>query len=182
MLVKLVYTFTLVGVLFGGLSYAQTTTTNTNCNMYGNTANCTSTSTTTDSGAQQAERQREAYEAGQKIGSALGQGIAAARQEHAFNRGLHRYCDAHPGQDWHYHSRMDGHIISSGHCPSDEDKVEMAANEFAARHKEFIKGPANAQLMTSYIEGHNLDPREPKSYERAYRDLKNSGQLSLYSK
>ena len=156
----------------------QTTNTNTNCNTYGNTANCTSTSTTTDYSAQQAEQQRQAYETGQRIGAALG----TAMQAHALSKNLRKYCDAHPGQDWHYYSRVDGHTISSGHCPSDEDKAEVAANEFAAHHKEFIRGPANAEAMVSYIQSHNLDPRERKSYERAFSDLKKAGQISLYSK
>ena len=48
--------------------YAQTTT--TDCTLNGNTANCTSTD---DSAlkAQQAERDRENYQIGQKIGTAL---------------------------------------------------------------------------------------------------------------
>ncbi len=35
--------------------------------------------------------------------------------------------------------------------------------------------------MTGYIDIHKLDPREKKSYERAYKDLKKAGQLDLYS-
>jgi hypothetical protein len=160
----------------------QTTTTNTDCNLYGNTANCNSTSTTTDTGAQQAERNREAYETGQKIGTALGQGMAGAMQAHSFSKGLRKYCDAHPGQEWAYYSRADGHKLSSGHCPSNDEKALAAANEFMARHTDFKPGPANSQAITAYLETHKLDPREEKSYERAYKELKNTSQLDLYAK
>src|ERR1017187_4249323 len=71
--------------------HGQTTTTTTNCNVYGNTANCTSTSSDDSAQkAQQAEQQRQAYETGQKLGAGL-----------AFNRNLRKYCAAHPGEDWH---------------------------------------------------------------------------------
>lgn len=157
----------------------QTTTTNTNCSVYGNTANCTSTSTDDSAQrAQQAEQQRQAYETGQQIGAAFGQ----AMQAHAFSKGLRKYCDAHPGEDWKYRSTADGHTISSGHCPSDDDKVTVLANEFAAHHKDFVHSPANGQAVATYIEANKLDPRERKSYERAYKELKKTGQLELYSK
>jgi hypothetical protein len=70
--------------------------------------------------------------------------------------------------------------VSSGTCPTDEQKGVVAANEFMAHHKEFIREPANSQVMVAYLEAHKLDPREEKSYERAYKDLKKSGQLELY--
>ncbi len=156
-----------------------TTTTNTNCNVYGNTADCTSTSTSTpDTSTQQAEQQRQAYETGQQIGAAFGQ----AMQAHAFSKGLRKYCDAHPGEDWHYRSRADGHEISSGHCPSDDDKVTVLSNEFAARHKEFMRTSANAQALATYMEANRLDPRDRKSYDKAYKELKKAGQLELYAK
>jgi hypothetical protein len=154
----------------------QTTTTNTNCNLYGNTASCTSTSNSTDYGAQQ----QRAYEQGQQMGRALGQGLAGAIQAHAFTKGVRNYCNTHPGEEWRYFSRADGHTISTGHCPSDADKAGIAAAEFTAHHKDYIKGPSNSQAMISYVRQHELDPRQEKSYERAYKDLKKSGQLELY--
>jgi hypothetical protein len=155
--------------------YGQQTT-NTNCTVNGNAANCTST--TIDTGAQQ----QRAYEAGQQFGNALGAGIAAGMQAHAFSKGLKKYCAAHPGQDWHYYSRLDGHTLSSGYCPTDEDKGVTAANEFMARHKDYIKESANSNVVVAYLQEHRLDPREEKSYEHAYNDLKKSGQLDLYKK
>jgi len=165
-----------------GLCYSmhgQTTTTNTNCTVYGSTADCTSTSTDDSAQrAQQAEQQRQAYETGQQIGAALGQ----VMQAHAFNKTLRKYCDQHPGENWSNVSLVDGHTLSSGHCPSDDDKVTALANEFAAHHKDFVRSPANGQAVATYIETNKLDPREPKSYEKAYKELKKTGQLDLYAK
>jgi hypothetical protein len=165
--------------VLGRSMQGQTTTTNTNCNVYGNTANCTSTSTDDSAEkAQQAEQQRQAYETGQAIGAAFGQ----AMQARAFSKKLRNYCDQHPGEDWHYFSGVDGHTISKGHCPSDDDKVTALSNEFAARHKDFMRTSANAQALATYMEANRLDPRERKSYDKAYKELKKAGQLELYAK
>lgn len=157
------------------IAYGQQTTT-TDCTLYDTTAHCTSN--TTDTGVQQ---QRQ-FEQGQQAGRAVGEGIATAMQAHAFNKDLKKYCAAHPGQDWNYYSRADGHVLSSGHCPSDEEKALVAASEFMSRHKDFKAGDANSQAMTKYIQTNNLDPREEKSFERAYKALKKTGQLDLYAK
>lgn len=151
----------------------QTTSTSTNCNVYGTTANCTSTSTD-DSAlkAQQSEQQRQAYETGQKIGATFGQ----AMQSRAFSKSVRRYCDAHPGENWH---NTNG---SSGHCPSDDDKASISSSEFLAHHKDFIRNAANAQTLVSYIEANKLDPRERTSYDKAYKQLKKEGRLELYAK
>jgi hypothetical protein len=151
-------------------------TTNTNCNTNGSMTNCTST--TTDNGAQQ----QRAYEAGQQLGNAIGSGLVAAMQSHSHNSWVKKYCAAHPGEDWRWFRKSDGRTIDSGRCPSDEDKGAIAANEFMAHHKDFIRGPENSKVMVAYLEDHRLDPREQKSYERAYKDLKKTSQLSLYSK
>lgn len=126
--------------------------------------------------------QQQAYEAGQRFGNALGTGIAAGMQAHAFSKGLEKYCAAHPGEEWHYRSRADGRTISSGHCPSDEDKAVEAANTFMSRHHEYVPGPVNSEVMVAYIDTNKLDPREEKSYERAYKGLKAAGKLQLYAK
>lgn len=156
----------------------QTTTTNTNCNVYGGNATCTSTSNTTDNAAQQ----RQAYEAGQKVGDAIGTGIALALQSHSKNGWVKKFCAGHPGETWRWTRNSDGALLDSGHCLTDEDKGVIAANEFMAHHKEFIQGPKNSQALVAYLDTHNLDPRKEKSYERAYRDLKTTGKLQLYSK
>ena len=40
---------------------------------------------------------------------------------------------------------------------------------------------SNADVMIAYIETHNLNPDEEKSYETAYKDLKKEHQLHLYA-
>jgi hypothetical protein len=122
--------------------YGQTTTTTTDCNVYGNTANCTSTSIDNNL---RAEQQRQAFETGRQIGAALGQSMVA-------------------------------------HASSDDDKVTASANQFAEHHKDFMRSSANAQVVATYLEANKLDPRERKSYEKAYKNLKKAGELELYAK
>jgi hypothetical protein len=163
-------------LLFVGPTLNGQQTTNTNCTVYGNSANCTST--TTDNAAQQ----QRAYEAGQQVGNAIGLGLAAGMQAHAQTKWVRNYCAAHPGEGWRWYSKADGHTISSGRCETDGDRAVAAANVFMSHHKEFIPGPANSQVLVAYLETNKLDPRQEKSYERAYKDLKHSGQLDLYKK
>lgn len=163
---------TVVFALTGAAGAQQTA--NTACNTSGNRTNCTTTS--------QQDQQQNAYMAGQQVGNALGDGIAGAMEAHAFTKGLRRYCDAHPGQDWHYYSRANGRELSSGHCPNDQDKALEAANIFMAKHRDYKPDPANSKAMTDYLTEHRLDPREVKSYERAYKELRRSKQLQLYAK
>jgi hypothetical protein len=68
------------------------------------------------------------------------------------------------------------------HAPSDDDKVTASANQFAAHHKDFMRSPANAQVVATYLEANKLDPRERKSYEKAYKNLKKAGELELNAK
>jgi hypothetical protein len=176
-----IYSFTFALTLAGTLLMASTTmqaqqTTNTNCTLYGNTANCTSD--TTDYGAQ---RQRD-YENGQRIGNALGVGIGRAVQAHRMSNGIKNYCAAHPGQNYTWRRNSDGRTMASGYCPTQEDKAVTTANEFVAHHKDYKPCVANSQVMTSYIDSRRLDPREKKTYERAYNEMKRTGQLELYAK
>lgn len=166
-----------LGILIAAVQVvkAQQTTT-TNCSTSGSNTNCMSN--TTDDGAQQ----QRAYEQGQHVGDAIGQGIAAGMQVHAQSKWVKKYCAAHPGEGWRWFRRSDGHTIASGHCPTDVDKALAAANTFMSKHRDYTSGPANSRALTAYIDAHKLDPREEKSYERAYKDLKKSGQLDLYAK
>lgn len=162
-------------LILAGSAYGQETT-NTNCTLSGNNANCTSN--TTDYGAQQ----QRSFEEGQQVGSALGEGIGLAMQRHSFSKGVKKYCAAHPGADWHYYSKADGHVISSGHCETEDEKAAAVANEFMSRHKDFIPDPANSKTMVAYFESHKLNPLKNKSYDDAYKALKKAGQLDLYAK
>lgn len=86
---------------------------------------------------------------------------AGASFGQSFSKWLRKYCDQH--------------------C-SDDNKVVAAANEFVAHHRDFMPSPDNAHVVAMYIEANKLDPRDGKSYEKAYKDLKKEGQLELYSK
>jgi|ERR1700677_4573552 hypothetical protein len=74
-------------ILITGIAAPAQSTTNTQCTGYGNQVNCTSNTNTIapppDNSAQQAEQQRENYEAGQALGSALGAAIYAKRMRTA---------------------------------------------------------------------------------------------------
>ena len=142
-------------------------TTNTNCRESGYSVNCTST--TTDNTA-----------ANQQIGDALGTGIARAMEAGKKGRWVKKFCARHPGGGWYWHEG--GTITDRGTCPTSADERVEAANVFMSKHKDYVPEPANSKVMVAYLDTHNLDPREEKSYERGYKDLKKSGQLHLYSK
>jgi hypothetical protein len=100
---------------------AQTTTTDTNCTINGNTANCTSTSTDDSArrqaqAAAQAEKDREGYETGQAAGKAMGGLIGLAVRKHAIAKQHQAYCNEHPGESW---ARRDAksNVLDQGTCP-----------------------------------------------------------------
>jgi hypothetical protein len=101
---------------------------------------------------------------------------------HAQAKWVKNYCAAHPGTGWHASNRVTGVITARGKCPTDDDKGVTAANLFMAKHKDYIPEQANSEVLTAYVQTHNLDPREEKSYERGYKDLKKTGQLHLYAR
>lgn len=152
----------------------QTTTTDTNCRLSGNTADCTSTSNTIDNGAQQ--------RANQEAAATLGRGLGLALAAHSNNRTIKKYCGAHPGATWQLTSNADGHLMASGRCPDDQDKAGEAVGKFMAKHKDYVPGQANSAIMMALIRARNLDPREEKTYERVYNELKKQNVLQLYSK
>jgi hypothetical protein len=150
-------------------------TTDTNCNVNGSTANCTSR--TTDNAAQQ----QRAYEAGQQVGNALGAALGLgirkgiqAHDAHKLRSDQKTYCEGHPGET--------GYIKGSFYCQTDGDKGVVAANIFVSKHRDYVPEPANSQAMMAYINTHNLDPREERTFERSYKDLKKAGQLHLYAR
>jgi hypothetical protein len=113
-----------LAVLFvAAYSLAQTTTTQTNCSIYGSTASCTSTSTS-DAAAQaaQAERNREMYESGQKMGQSAGNLIQNIRARHF----VKKFCEKNgAGATWWY--QFQGQQRITGTC---ED--QQAANSIPA--------------------------------------------------
>lgn len=118
----------------------------------------------------------------QQVEYAPANNLPVAIRAHLFNFGrVKKYCAAHPDEDWRL-SRADGRVLSKGHCPSDLEKGFEAASIFRSRHKDFVAGESNAQVMTNYFESHQLNPREEKSYEVAYKELKKAGRLDLYAR
>jgi hypothetical protein len=156
---------------------AAQTTTNTTCNTQGGggtaTTNCTSTTTNPS-----AQKQQD-YDNGYKVGQSLGNALAAGIQAHSLSKKLKKYCEAHPNQTWTYRNGA-GQEISSGTCP-DADRSGDAANAFMAKHKDYIMGRENADAMIGYMDAHNLNPNNEKSYEMAYKDLKKENKLHLYA-
>jgi hypothetical protein len=72
-------------------AHGQTTSTsNTDCTVYGNTASCRTTTTSTETTAADVERQKELNKAGEELGTALGagigRGIEAAKRHNAKKR------------------------------------------------------------------------------------------------
>ena len=98
---------------------------------------------------------------------------------HAFSKSQQKFCAENPGKNWHYFSMSDGQLLSAGHCPSNDEKAATAANAFVTRHKDFVRSQQNSEILTAYCDTHNLDPRDEKSYERAYKDLRKSKKLAL---
>lgn len=101
--------------------HGQTTTTDTNCTVNGNTANCTSTSTD-NSAAIRAQQERQAdqdranEQAGAAVGKAMGGLVGAAMRKHAIAKQYKAYCNQHPGEPW---ARRDakGTVLDQGTCP-----------------------------------------------------------------
>lgn len=119
------------------------------------------------------------HEQGQQNRNSLRSPVPVAKQAQLFTfKSVKKFCALHPDEDWRY-VRADGQVLSTGHCLSDLDKGFEAATNFRSHHRDFIAGESNAQLMTDYLESHRLDPREEKSYEIAYKDLKKAGMLDL---
>ena len=87
------------------------------------------------------------------------------------------YCLGHPGEDW---TRISQSTTQTGHCPSADDRSIAVLNNFLAHHKKIAPSPANTQTLVAYVSYNKLNPRENKSYERAYKSLKNAGELDLY--
>lgn len=46
-----------------------------------------------------------------------------------------------------------------------------AGNRFISNHPEYVNNPANAQRIANYLAHLGLDPSDPASYEKAYKDL-----------
>lgn len=161
--------------LAGPALFSQQTT-NTNCSEIGNTINCTST--TTDNSVQQ----QQMNEAGRQVGNAIGTGLAVAIDSHRMHAYVKKYCPAHPGAYWGWVRRSDGRTIASGYCPTFNQQISEAVNSVTTRHRDYMPVQANSDAMAKYVTDHRFDPRQQKSWERAYNDLRKQGALQLYAR
>jgi hypothetical protein len=115
----------------------QTTTTNTDCSLNGNTASCTSTSTSdaaqiAQQQAQQAERDKQLND----MGNAIGAGISNAMLRHKVKKDVEKYCGQHPGEPWTW--QVNGQPLS-GVCPG-ELPVALARQRFIdGQRRAFLK-------------------------------------------
>jgi len=102
-------------LLFATIAVGQnsTSTTQTNCTLNGNMANCTSNTQTQvqpqQSNAQSAQQMHDGMEA---LGTALGTSVAY----HKANKWVKKYCKKHPGSTWWYQSPATGRL--DGTCPN----------------------------------------------------------------
>jgi hypothetical protein len=137
--------------------HGQTTTTNTDCTINGNTANCTSTST--DDSAQrqaraaaQAEQDKANEQAGAAVGNAMGGLVGAAMRKHAIAKQYKAYCNQHPGEPW---ARRDakGTVLDQGTCPGTlvVTKGELVEAHNASFRAEKVVGYAESSGDTFTI-------------------------------
>jgi hypothetical protein len=126
----------LLFIVLTGMLHGQQTT-QTNCNLNGNTANCTST--TTDTGAIAAERQRENYEAGYVIGYTLASAITEGLRARSF-------CKANPTGSY---ERADGVFIACPKKPLDSTEQQWA-DDYCREHPGgwFTLGKRDVDCLT----------------------------------
>jgi hypothetical protein len=97
---------------------------------------------------------------GQQIGAGIGQGIATRQQE--------KFCKKNPGQVYHGYK-----------CPTEEERSFLTAKRWMDDHPKFHQSDENAKAMVAYMKENKLDPREYKSYNKAFKALKKAGKVEL---
>jgi len=92
-------------LLFAAIAVGQnsTSTTQTNCTLNGNMADCTSNTQTQAQPQQSSTQSAQQFHQGMQ---ALGTGIAY----HKANSWVKKYCKKHPGSTWWYQSPATGHL------------------------------------------------------------------------
>jgi hypothetical protein len=81
--------------------HGQTTTTNTDCNVYDNRVNCTSTSTDNSAAIRaQQERQAEQDRANEQAGAAVGKAMGSAMNGLIGGHKIKSYCKQHAGESY----------------------------------------------------------------------------------
>lgn len=130
------------------------------------------TNTTSETSADIAARQQENVQKGEAIGNGFGALAVALMQRHAFNKAVNRYCSEHAGLDWNLQG-------ASGHCMSDIERIGDARATVFRHHKKMALSSQNMSLLTEYVTSHAWNPFEPKSFDRAYKELNSAGLLAL---
>ncbi len=156
--------FVLAGILGFGSSLGHAQTINTSCVLYPGAAYCTST--ITDGGAAAAAQARQQqYETGQAIGSGIGMAIFRAH----FPGWRRKHCSTHPGQPFYY-GNADGDSIT-GTCPTLQGLANEAAAEFVGKHPSAVTSAEQAVAIDKYIADNHLPNWQPKSYEKAAKEV-----------
>jgi len=104
----------------------QTTTTNTDCTLNGNTANCTSTSTDNSAAI------RAQQEAGAAVGKAMGTAVNGLIVGHR----IKSYCKKHPGETWTLSNNNTGEVYNSGQCPESNRQTPQTAQQLASSREQ----------------------------------------------
>src|SRR5208282_1956919 len=116
--------------------HGQTTTTDTNCTVNGNTANCTSTSTDNSAAIRaQQERQAEQDKANEQAGAAVGKAMGSAMNGLIVGHKIKSYCKQHAGESYTW-TWPDGRK-QEGVCPgtvvvTKEKLIEASNSAFRA--------------------------------------------------
>jgi hypothetical protein len=104
-----------------------TTTTETNCTVNGNTANCTSTSTDNSAAIQaQQERQAEQDKANEQAGAAVGKAMGSVMNGFIVGHKIRSYCKKHAGEPYTWQG-PDG-SKQDGTCPGTPQTAQQLAS------------------------------------------------------
>jgi hypothetical protein len=115
------------------------------------------------------------YQQGQAIGAPIGQALGNRMYAHRAHTAAKKFCSSRPGATFYG-------PLGQVYCPTYNDLVVGAVNEFHSHHGEVMQNKDNAGVMVAYLEEHRLDPSREKSYELAYKALKKAKALQLYAK
>jgi hypothetical protein len=89
----------------GATGQNSTSTTQTDCSLHGNTADCTSTTQTQTYPPPQPRQSTQAYQNGYITGQAIGNSMAKSIAVHRANNWVKKYCKKHgSGSSWWYYN------------------------------------------------------------------------------
>lgn len=124
-------------------------TAQTHCTTSGNNTNCTTTDPTAGYNS---------------AGYALGAGLGIAIDRHK----VESFCKKNPGQNYKGHQ-----------CPTEYQRAVFALQAFIVATPKFRQSDHNIEILGGWIDAHQLDRGDQKSYKRAWDALKKTGGLEL---